>query len=128
MVFDRYWPARHPGARDYAQGRSLRVRRLYWLVPLLGVLAPVVLALTRPNARMAGAIAGGVTLLIAAGVFLWAMAAPAPPGGVYEIDERGEPVEYIGKKVPLELRNVRPVTHEAFVQSVQSRRVTPPPN
>ena len=122
MVFDRYWPARHPGGTDYAQGRSLRVRRLYWLVPLLGVLGPVILALTRPASRNLGAIVFGVILLVAAGIFLWAMSAPAPPGGIYEIDEQGEPLEYLGKTPPLELRKTRGVTYEAFVASVKSRR------
>ena len=122
MVFDRYWPARHPGGSDYAHGRSLRVRRLYWLMALLGPLGPIILALTRPAARTPGAIAFVVLLLAAAGIFLWAMSAPAPPGGIYEIDEQGEPVEYLGKKPPLELRKTRAVTYEAFIESVKSRR------
>jgi hypothetical protein len=122
MVFDRYWPARHPGGTDYAQGRSLRVRRLYWLMALLGPLGPIILAVTRTSTRPIGAMAFGVLLLVAAGIFLWAMSAPAPPGGIYEVDEQGEPVEYLGKKPPLELRKTRGVTHEAFVASVKARR------
>ena len=122
MVFDRYWPARHPGATDYAQGRSLRVRRLYWLMALLGPLGPVILALTRTSTRTVGGLALVVLLLAAAGIFLWAMSAPAPPGGVYEIDEQGEPLEYLGKQLPLELRKIRGVTFEAFQASVKSRR------
>ena len=122
LVFDRYWPARHPGGTDYAQGRSLRVRRLYWLMATLGPLGPAVLALTRPDRRMAGFILIGVLLLSAAGVFIWAMAAPAPPGGIYEIDETGEPTEYLGKRPPLELRKSRGVTFDAFVASVKARR------
>lgn len=122
MIFDRYWPARHPGGTDYAQGRSLRVRRMYWLAAGLGPLGPVVLALTRPDTRTTGMIAMGALLLAVAGVFLWAMSAPAPPGGIYEIDETGEPTEYLGKRPPLELRKARGVTHEAFVASVKARR------
>src|SRR5688572_26254955 len=122
LIFDRYWPARHPGGTDYAQGRSLRVRRLYWLMATLGPLGPAVLALTRPDRRMAGFILIGVLLLAAAGVFIWAMAAPAPPGGIYEIDEAGEPTEYLGKRPPLELRKARGVTYDAFVASVKARR------
>ncbi len=122
MVFDRYWPARHPGGRDYAQGRSLRVRRLYWLMALLGPLGPIILALTRPTTRTPGAIAAGVLALAALGILAWAFAAPAPPGGIYEIDESGEPIEYMGKTPPLELRKARAVTYEAFVESVKARR------
>ena len=122
LIFDRYWPARHPGGTDYAEGRSLRVRRLYWLMATLGPLGPAVLALTRPDRRMTGFILIGVLLLSAAGVFIWAMAAPAPPGGIYEIDEDGEPTEYLGKRPPVELRKSRGVTYEAFVASVKARR------
>ena len=122
LIFDRYWPARHPGGTDYAQGRSLRVRRLYWLMATLGPLGPAVLAVTRPDTRMTGMILIGALLLGAAGIFIWAMAAPAPPGGIYEIDENGEPTEYLGKRPPLELRKARGVTYEAFLASVRSRR------
>ena len=122
MIFDRYWPARHPGGTDYAQGRSLRVRRLYWLMATLGPLGPAVLALTRPDRRMTGVILIGALLLMAAGIFIWAMAAPAPPGGIYEIDESGEPLEYLGKRPPLELRRARGVTYDAFQASVKARR------
>lgn len=122
LVFDRFWPARHPGGTDYAQGRSLRVRRLYWLAGLLGPLGPTVLALTRPDTRVNGFIFLGVTALGAAAIFIWAMAAPSPPGGIYEVDESGEPVEYLGKRPPLELRKARGVTYEAFLESVKSRR------
>ena len=122
LEFDRYWPARHPGGTDYAQGRSLRVRRLYWLLVLLGPLGPAVLAVVRPDTRTTGLILIGGLLLAAAGMFVWAMAAPAPPGGIYEIDETGEPTEYLGKRPPLELRKARGVTHEAFVASVKARR------
>ena len=122
MIFDRYWPARHPGASDYAQGRSLRARRMYWLVAGLGPLGPIILAITRPVTRNAGFI--GLTILITAmsGILLWAMTAPNPPGGIYEVDEDGEPIEYLGKNPPLELRKVRAVTYEAFRESVRSRR------
>lgn len=122
LEFDRYWPARHPGATDYAQGRSLRVRRFYWLMIALGPMIPAVLAVIRPSTRSAGMIFLGVLLLAAAGLFVWAMAAPAPPGGIYEVDENGEPVEYLGKKPPLELRKTRGVTYDAFIQSVKARR------
>lgn len=122
MIFDRYWPARHPGARDYAQGRSLRVRRMYWLAITLGPVGPAVLAMTRPSSRNVGTIVLGVIVAAAAGIFVWAMSAPAPPGGIYEIDERGEPVEYLGKNPPLELRKTKAVTYEAFIESVKSRR------
>ncbi|MPZ71974.1 MAG: hypothetical protein GEU74_01880, partial [Nitriliruptorales bacterium] len=61
MMFDRYWPARHPGGADYAQGRSVRIRRLYWLVPVLGPLIPAILALTRPSTRTAGEHRGDET-------------------------------------------------------------------
>lgn len=122
MIFDRYWPARHPGAPDYAQGRSLRVRRLYWLAAGLGPIGPIILAITREETRTSGFI--GLTVLIVAmsGIFMWAMLAPAPPGGIYEIDESGEPVEYLGKNPPVELRKTRAVTYEAFVESVKARR------
>jgi hypothetical protein len=122
LVFDRYWPARHPGGADYAEGRSVRVRRLYWLMAVPGPLVPAVLAVTRPATRTAGMIAVGVIALAAAAVFIWAMASPSPPGGIYEVDENGEPVEYLGKRPPLELRRARGVTYEAFRASVQSRR------
>ncbi len=122
MMFDRYWPARHPGARDYAQGRSLRVRRLYWLALTLGPLGPIVLAITRPGTRTAGLVILGVVIAAAAGIVVWAMAAPAPPSGIYEVDEQGEPVEYVGKTPPPELRTWRGVTYEAFVESVRLRR------
>lgn len=122
LIFDRYWPARHPGAGDYAQGRSLRVRRLFWLAAGLGPIGPIILAITRPATRNAGFI--GLTILITAmsGILLWAMTAPSPPGGIYEIDEHGEPIEYLGKNPPLELRKSRGVTYEAFRESVRSRR------
>ena len=122
MVFDRYWPSRHPGAPDYAQGRSLRVRRMYWLMISLGPLGPAILALTRPGSRTVGFIVLGVMALLAAGIFIWAMSAPAPPGGFYEVDATGEPVEYLGKKPPYELRKTRGITYEAFVESVRARR------
>ena len=125
LVFDRYWPARHPGGTDYAQGRSLRVRRLYWLVALLGPLGPTALALTRVDTRTQGLVFLGLMALAAAGIFLWAMAAPAPPGGIYEVDENGEPVEYLGKRPPLELRKARGVTYAAFVESVKARGQRP---
>ena len=41
---------------------------------------------------------------------------------MYEIDEQGEPVEYLGKNLPVELRKVRGVTYEAFEASVRARR------
>src|SRR5687768_9523965 len=121
MVFDRYWPSRHPGGTDYAQGRSLRVRRLYWLLPVLGPIIPAILALTRPSTRTVGAMAVGLFLFLSLAVFLWAMRAPNPPAGVYEIDEQGEPLEYLGRTLPLELRKVRGVTWEAFQESVRAR-------
>jgi hypothetical protein len=122
MIFDRYWPARHPGGSDYAQGRSLRVRRLYWLAAGLGPVGPIILAITRPSTRSVGFIVLAVLIAVASGVFVWAMSAPAPPGGIYEIDGNGEPVEYLGKNPPLELRKARGVTYEAFVASVKARR------
>lgn len=122
MIFDRYWPARHPGGRDYAQGRSLRVRRMYYLMATLGPIGPAVLAMTRESTRNVGTIILGVIVAASAAIFVWAMSAPAPPGGIYEIDERGEPVEYLGKNPPLELRKTKGVTYEAFVESVKSRR------
>lgn len=122
MAFDRYWPARHPGGHDYAQGRSIRIRRLYWLAALLGPLIPAVLATTRPEARTVGFVVLGVIALLAAAIFLWAMSSPSPPSGIYEIDEQGDPIEYLGRNPPLELRKARAVTYEAFVESVKSRR------
>ena len=122
LEFDHYWPARHPGVGDYAKGRSLRVRRMYWMAALLGPLVPCVLALTRSDARTIGAIALGVIALAAAGIFIWAMSAPSPPGGIYEVDEQGEPIEYLGKRPPLELRKARGVTYDAFIASVKARR------
>ena len=122
MVFDRYWPARHPGGRDYAQGRSQRVRKLYWLLALLGPMIPAVLAVTRPSTRTPGLIAVAVIAAAAIAILVAAFMTPSPPGGVYEIDEDGEPLEYLGPQVPVELRNVRAVTHEAFVASVKARR------
>jgi hypothetical protein len=121
MVFDRYWPSRHPGGTDYAQGRSLRVRRLYWLMALLGPLAPAILALTKPTTRTGGAMAVGIILFAALAIFLRAMRTPNPPAGYYEIDEQGEPLEYLGRTPPLELRKARGVTWEAFEESVRSR-------
>lgn len=122
MVFDRFWPSRHPGGTDYAHGRSVRVRRLYWITPVLGPIIPAILALTRPSTRTIGAMMIGLFVFLALSVFLWAMRSPNPPGGVYEVDEQGEPLEYLGRKPPLELRNARPVTWEAFQESVRSRR------
>lgn len=122
MVFDRYWPARHPGGRDFAQGRSQRVRRLYWLLALLGPIVPAFIAVTRPSTRVGGLIAMGVIAAAAVGIVVYAFATPSPPSGVYEIDEEGEPLEYLGPQLPVELRNVRGVTHEAFVASVKARR------
>lgn len=122
MAFDRYWPARHPGGTDYAEGRPLRTRRLYWLAALIGPFIPAALALTRPAARMVGAVVLAVIALAAAGIVMWAMSSPAPPAGIYEVDEDGEPVEYVGRQLPLELRKTRAVTYEAFVASVKARR------
>lgn len=122
LEFDRYWPARHPGGRDFAQGRSQRVRRLYWLLALLGPMIPAVIAVTRPASRLGGIIAVAVIATAAIVILVVALATPSPPSGVYEIDEQGEPLEYLGTQLPVELRNVRGVTHEAFVASVKARR------
>ena len=122
IEFDRYWPARHPGGRDYAQGRSQRIRRLYWLLALLGPMIPAVIAVTRPATRTGGIIAVAVIATLAVTILVVALVKPSPPSGVYEVDEEGEPLEYLGPQLPVELRNVRGVTHEAFTASVKARR------
>jgi len=121
MVFDRYWPALAPGGRNYAQGRSTRVRRLMLLPLLLGPLGPSIYAAIRPSTRSAGLIAIAVVVVIGLAMLVAALRAPAPPNGVYEVDDLGEPLEYLGPRPPLELRGKRGMTYEAFMATVKGR-------
>jgi hypothetical protein len=125
MTFDRYWPALTPGGRNYAQGRSTRVRRLLLLPPLLAPLVPAIYAAIRESTRTTGIIVLAVIIAIAIAVIVAAFAAPAPPSGVYEVDDQGEPLEYLGARPPLELRRKRGVTYEAFEATVRARTPRP---
>lgn len=125
MTFDRYWPALTQGGRNYAQGRSTRVRRLLLLPPLLGPLVPAIYAAVRESTRTTGIIVIAVIVAVAVAVIIAAFAAPAPPSGVYEVDDEGEPLEYLGPRPPLELRNKRGVTYEAFEATVRARTQRP---
>ena len=125
MTFDRYWPALTQGGRNYAQGRSTRVRRLLLLPPLLGPLIPAVYAAVRESTRTTGFIVLAVIGAVAIAILVAAFAAPAPPSGVYEVDDAGEPLEYLGARPPLELRRKRGVTFEAFVATVRARPKRP---
>lgn len=125
MVFDRYWPALTPGGHNYAQGRSTRVRRLLLLPPLLGPLIPAVYAAVRESTRTIGFIVIAVIAALAVAILVAAFAAPAAPSGVYEVDDEGEPLEYLGTRPPLELRRKRGVTFEAFEATVKARTQRP---
>ena len=125
MTFDRYWPALTAGGRNYAQGRSTRLRRLLLLPPLLGPLIPAIYAAVRASTRTTGIIVIAVLAAIAIAVLVAAFAAPAPPSGVYEVDDEGEPLEYLGTRPPLELRRKRGVTYDAFIATVKARPPRP---
>jgi hypothetical protein len=125
MTFDRYWPALTAGGRNYAQGRSTRVRRLLLLPPLLGPFIPAVYASIRESTRTTGLIFLAVTVAAAVAILIAAILAPAPPSGVYEVDDEGEPLEYLGARPPLELRRKRGITYEAFVATVKARTPRP---
>jgi hypothetical protein len=125
MAFDRYWPAVTAGGRNYAQGRSTRVRRLLLLPLLLGPLIPAIYAAVRESTRMTGFIVIAVIVAIGVAVLFAAFAAPAAPSGVYEVDDEGEPLEYLGTRLPLELRRKRGVTYEAFIATVRARSPRP---
>ena len=122
MAFDRYWPALNPGGRNYAQGRSQRLRRLILLAPMGGPLAAAVYAATRPSTRTPGLIVLAVVVALMLAIIVAAMLSPNPPSGIYEVDDNGEPLEFIGTRPPVELRRNRGMTYEAFVATVKGRR------
>ena len=122
MAFDRYWPALNPGGRNYAQGRSLRLRRLVLLAPLSGPLAVATYTAIRPSTRSTGLIVLAVVAVLFLAVIVAAIRSPAPPSGIYEVDDAGEPLEYLGPRPPLELRRNRGMTYDAFVATVKARR------
>ena len=80
--------------------------------------APSVIVLGLSHRRL---WSGGLFVFLSLAMFLWAMRSPNPPAGLYEIDEQGEPLEYLGRALPPELRKTRPVTWEAFQESVRAR-------
>ena len=118
-----YWPARQAGDPDLGLFTTSRQQLLLagWSALLTGMtMGTLTVTVDGGTEWILVALAAFSLLLSMVCLVAWTRRRE-PPSGVWQVDERGFPTEYIGARRQQELRKDRGVTREAFLESVRLR-------
>ena len=118
-----YWPARQAGEPDLGLFSTSRQQLLLagWSALLTGMtMGTFAVTVDGGTEWILVALALFSLLLSMVCLVAWGRRR-VPPSGVWQVDERGYPTEYVGQRRDPHLRKDRGVTREAFLESVRLR-------